>query len=365
MLRRLTLLGVSLVLLVLTTTAFFVATSSQSHASTKGPETTVKKDGIVKRGNLYTVGKPPESAEKVYFGIEPIQAYGVSLADNTWKVNFYMWYRWKGPIDPVATTLFDNATDAETNFTTTYAYTDARGNEAPIELADGYKYQLTYVQAGFASEFDLSHYPLDSQKLDIRFENSTYDYSQLVYIPDPSGSSEEGFVVSDWDVSGISTQAFLKEYTTNFGNTDAGDGFKQWSLGVFSISVERPLAHFFVKLLLPLIIVLAASILVLLLKSEHEISRLALSGTGLLTLIFLQQSYSADLPPTAPLVLMDKFYVLAFCIVLFTFGRIIWETTQVFHHKRGADQFIIADRILAGILGVLFLGGISILAFVS
>jgi len=364
MLRRLTLLAIALFLLVMATGGVLLATSTPSHAAT-GTGTTILKDGVVNRGKLYTTGPPPAGAEKVYFGIEPVQVYDISLTTDTWKVNFYMWYRWKGPYDPAPTTTFDNATGAATNYVITYSYTDAQGNQAPLRLDDGYNYQLAYIQAGFSSNFDLSHYPFDSQKLDIRFENTTYAYNQLVYVPDPSGSSDKGFTVSDWNTSGIATDSFLKEYTTNFGNTNSGAAFNQWSLGTFSISIVRPLPHFFFKLLLPLIIVLTASILVLLLKTEHEISRLALSGTGLLTLIFLQQGYSADLPPTAPLVLMDKFYVLAFCIVLFTFGRIIWETTQVFHHKRAADQFIIADRVLAGILGVLFLGGISILAFVS
>ena len=132
-------------------------------------------------------------------------------------------------------------------------------------------------------------------------------------------------------------------------------------MGTYTISIQRPLSHFLAKLLLPLIIAMAASIMVLLLKSEHEISRLAISGTGLLTLIFLQQGYSADLPPTVPLVMMDKFYALGYLVVLFTFGRIIWETTQVFHHKRAAENFILVDRVLAGVLAVIFLGGIAAL----
>jgi hypothetical protein len=118
--------------------------------------------------------------------------------------------RWKGPYDPVPTTTFDNATGAATNYVITYSYTDAQGNEAPLRLEDGYNYQLAYIQAGFSTNFDLSHYPFDSQKLDIRFENTTYAYNQLVYVPDPSGSSDKGFTVSEWNTSGIATDSFLK-----------------------------------------------------------------------------------------------------------------------------------------------------------
>ena len=218
-----------------------------------------------------------------------------------------------------------------------------------------------YIQAGFSNDFNLTRYPLDNQELEIRFESTTYAFNQLVFEPDPSAGKDTGFGVADWNTQGTSYRSYMKHYSTTFGNSDSGTQFQDWSLGTYTISIQRPLSHFLAKLLLPLIIAMAASIMVLLLKSEHEISRLAISGTGLLTLIFLQQGYSADLPPTVPLVMMDKFYALGYLVVLFTFGRIIWETTQVFHHKRAAENFILVDRVLAGVLAVIFLGGIAAL----
>jgi len=316
---------------------------------------------VVPRGETRIQGSVPAGAEVVYYGIEPVQAYGISLADDLWKANFWMWYRWKGNFDPVSTTTFDNSTNAETNFQVTYSYVDSKGNPKAVTLKNGYKYQLLYIQAGFANEFRLQRYPLDHQELAIRFENTTYPFSQLAYVPDPQRSLDQRFSVPSWLTTSLEYQSFVKHYTTDFGNADAAGPFQDWSLGTYSINIQRPVSHFIGKLLLPLLIVLTASVLVLFLKTEHEISRLALTGTGLVTLIFLQTSYSTDLPPSAPLVLLDKLYVVGYLVVLTTFIRIVWETLEVSKNKREADRLQAIDHWIALGIGLFVAVGLTII----
>jgi hypothetical protein len=333
------------------------AASEQQAASMKAQSS---RD-VVPRGETRSQGKAPKGAEVVYYGIEPVQVYGISLADDLWKANFWMWYRWKGPYDPTSSTTFNNSTNAETNFQVTYSYVDANGKQAPVTLANGYKYQLAYIQAGFANEFRLQRYPLDRQELAIRFENTTYPFSQLVYEPDPQRSFDQRFTVPSWLTTSLNYKSYVKHYTTNFGNADAAGPFQDWSLGTYSINIQRPVSHFIGKLLLPLLIVLTASILVLFLKTEHEISRLALTGTGLVTLIFLQTSYSTDLPPSAPLVLLDKVYIVGYLVVLSTFVRIVWETLEVSKNKREADRLQAVDRRIAIAIGICVALGLTTL----
>ena len=331
-------------------------------AETKSAPVTIPSDvQQIPRGELRSQATIPKGAEVVYYGIEPTQTYAISLEDGTFNMNFYLWFRWKGPYDPTQTTTFDNSSNAMTNHIQNYSYTNAQGNSEPITVADGYKYQLVYIQSGFAGLFDLARYPLDTQKLQLRFESTTYAADQLVYVPDPKRSADQTLVVPDWTTRDIEYHSYIKHYTTNFGNSDWNGPGQDWSLGTWSISIVRPISHFYAKLLLPVVLVMVASVLGLLLRSHHEISRLALSSTGLLTLVFLQLGYSSDLPKSAPLVLMDEIYALAFTVVIISFIRMIWETTQVFHFKRDADNFLKVDRLLAGFLGVTFIVGTALL----
>ena len=108
--------------------------------------------------------------------------------------------------------------------------------------------------------------------------------------------------------------------------------------------VNRPVSHFLGKLLIPLMVVILAALSALMLKASNFDTRLALTGTGLLTLIFLQQGYSADLPNPVPFVLMDKIYALAYGAVLVTFFRVIWTTDRV--HRKEHDEMR-SSRVIA------------------
>ena len=65
--------------------------------------------------------------------------------------------------------------------------------------------------------------------------------------------------------------------------------------------------------------------------------RTALTATALLTLVFLQKSYSDDLPAVGTLVLMDKIYAVAYVLVLATLAHVVavanWQKrADVAHH---------------------------------
>lgn len=94
----------------------------------------------------------------------------------------------------------------------------------------------------------------------------------------------------------------------------------------------RQLNYFIWKLLLPLIIVLAAGWGALWLHPSYVESRIAIPITALLTIVFLQQSYSAALPEVSYLVLLDKIYALAYLLVIATIMETIvtadWIETQ-------------------------------------
>lgn len=316
---------------------------------------------IAPRGRLTPLRHIPAGAEVVHFGIEPIQAYGVNFDTNTWSCNFYMWWRWTGDIDPVQTTAFDNASSPASFFSITYSYVDAAGAEAPTTLSNGDHYQLAFIQAQFTDNFRLQQYPLDRHDLEMRFESTTYPSAQLVYVPDEGGRTSQRFLVPDWTTKRIAYGTYVKHYETDFGDPSASGEYKDWSLATYRIEVSRPHSHFVVALLLPLCFVLSVVISVLLLKAEHEASRLAIAATGLLTVIFLQQGYARDLPPTAPVVLMDKIYGLGFAVVFVVIARVIWETFQVFHHKRESHPYVRMDRVLAATLAVVFAVGATLI----
>jgi len=317
-------------------------------------------DTVVTRGITKSPPKPLATTEIVHLGVEPMQIANVDLGHGTFEMSFYVWWRWKGPIDPVTSTYFTNATNASTNRVIDYSFLDSHNNQKPILLKDGYWYQQAYMSLGFSDAFPLNRYPLDVQDLQVRVENTTYDYSQLNYIVDHHVSKDKDLVVPGWTTKDIQFKEYLHHYGTDFGYTDRGESFQDYSLLTFNVHIERPMSHFLGKLMLPLMVVLLAAVTSLFLKAGNFDTRLALTGTGLLTLIFLQQGYSAELPSPVPVVLMDKIYALAYAAVLVTFFRVIWTTDRV-HRKRDEEElFVQSDRRLAWIIFAGFVGGTTL-----
>ena len=171
-------------------------------------------------------------------------------------------------------------------------------------------------------------------------------------------------MVPGWKVRQVVYGAYMHHYNTDFGNIEEGPAFQNYSMVTFDIVVNRPVSHFLGKLLIPLIVVILGALSALMLKAGNFDTRLALAGSGLLTLIFLQQGYSADLPNPVPFVLMDKIYALAYGAVLLTFFRVVWTTDRV--HRKAQDEmrYVKGDRILAAALfATLVVGAMLFIVF--
>ncbi len=76
-------------------------------------------------------------------------------------------------------------------------------------------------------------------------------------------------------------------------------------------------------MLLPLLVVMLISIGALIAHPSYLDTRSSLPIGGLLTAVFLQQSYSSALPDTGYMVLMDKIYLLSYVIISLVLLQVI------------------------------------------
>src|ERR1700755_399459 len=61
-------------------------------------------------------GPPPKGAQVVTVGIYPTVVDDLNIASSTYDTVFYIWMKWKGPIDPTAGLEFTNNSERQ-NFT--------------------------------------------------------------------------------------------------------------------------------------------------------------------------------------------------------------------------------------------------------
>lgn len=301
----------------------------------------------------------PDQAQQVKTGVFVVNLYDVDAERNTFYLDFYVWFKWKGDINPAANLELSNGVED-------WGLSSVPVNEEPQELPDGSFYQAWRLEGRFVQPLVLRRYPLDRHNLNILIENSVFTTDQLVYTVDEESSGfSDVLTVPGWVIQGFEVSSLVRQYATNFGDSRLASE-PQHSVFQYSLQIARPVSLFLWKLLLPLIIVVVASWGSLLLNPEFVDSRIALPVTALLTAVFLQQSYSSNLPDAGYLVLLDKIYALAYVLIFISILEAIITAEWIRNDSpQGPARAIRLDRFLLKAQAVILVVGLGLIILIS
>lgn len=296
-------------------------------------------------GTMTPMDEVPASAQVVDVGMYVNSVYQLEVASSTYYLDAYLWFKWQGDIDPTATMEITNLVEEWSMMVTAL-------NEEPIILPDGTQYKLLKIEGRFMQPFVLADYPLDQQKLSVFIEDNTYGTDDLVYRMDTEGSGFGHLLkIPGWEIKNWSSELLQHDYGSFFGAEQVG-GAAIYSTLRFDLEIARPVNFFVWKLMLPLVILLMASWLILVLDPRLVEVRTALPATGLLTAVFLQQSYSDGLPEVGYLVLIDKIYAVAYAMILLTLLRAVWTSRATLSDEaavavaQGTDRKLLIAQVI-------------------
>jgi hypothetical protein len=281
--------------------------------------------------------------------------YGLNMDENSFYADFYIWFKWKGKKDPSNiefVNLIEKWSKDQTGFD---------GDSTPVTLKDGSKYKIMRVEGRFFHSYSLGQFPLDRHELDIQIENPEYPADSLVYISDTASADiRRSLKQVGWDVVGCALKSSIHDYGSNFGNPQ--ENAQRYSNIQYSVILQRPFSYFLLKMLLPLVVVMLVSIGALALHPTHIDTRSSLPIGGLLTAVFLQQSYSGALPDTGYMVLMDKIYLLCYILISLVLVNIIRSGNEM-EKQVPPEKIIKRERLQALLYLIIFIAGVEILAF--
>lgn len=298
-----------------------------------------------------TVTQPDPSAstkspEVVDVGIYLLSVYELTHGADSYMVDAYLWFKWKGDIDPTRTLEFTNMVDRS-------SATIDQQNKDPLILPDGTKYQIMKVEGRFTDPSVFYDYPFDKHDMSIHIEDSVHGTDQLIYRIDDESHFDSSLEIPGWKIAGMKDYVFAKLYDSQFGLSDPPISY---SNATFSLVIERPSATFYWKLLLPLGVIVLAGLSSLIIPPSIVDVRAALVAGALLTTVFLQKSYSDMLPDIDYLVLMDKIYVAAYLAIIAALMRTLYSYVKIHGISDGRDaQLWKTDRLLfAGLVLAFF-----------
>jgi hypothetical protein len=246
---------------------------------------------------------------EVRTGVYLLNLYDLNMDDHSFYADFYVWHKWKGAdFDPTAIELV-NAVEKWGLTQTAY------DNEQIDTLQDGTCYKIVRIESRFFHSFRLEDFPMDEHVLDVQIENPEYGSDQLVFVPDTGAfvGIRSNLVIDGWKMHNPQLVPQAHDYGTNFGHPE--ENARTFSKINFTVNLKRPASYFWLKMMLPLLVVMLVGIGALLLHPQYIDTRAQLPIGALLTAVFLQQSYTNALPDTGYMVLMDKIYMLAYIII--------------------------------------------------
>jgi hypothetical protein len=299
-------------------------------------------------------GKTQDGQQEVYTGIYLINIYDLDINQHSYYIDCYLWFKWKGERDPM-NIEFVNAVEK-------WGATIEPFYEEPQVLDDGYYYNGMRYEGRFYHAFELERFPLDQHGLDVQIENVDYPIDSLVYLPEQGATYiREDLSLPGWTIVGADVESARHHYPVSFGVN--GKQETEFSNFIFRLQLRRPFNYFILKLLLPLLIVISVSLGALLINPASIDARISLPIGGLLSAVFLQQSYSSALPDVGYMVLMDKIYLLVYALIAAILLRVVLVGNKVIAQKDALNlrNTRKKDRQLILVLLVLLLIGIGIL----
>ena len=294
-----------------------------------------------------TVNAKEAEPQKVYVGLYLNNIANISLPENTFSSDFYIWFKWKGKIDPSKSFEFTNSYE-NWGMTQTPAY------EEPKVLPDGFNYQIIRVQGKFICKFDLHAYPLDKHSLHIEIEDSQYHSRDIIYIQDNKETDFEKIpLVPGWKINGLDNTTFVYDYKSNFGDNSRNIEFEQYYRYRYTVAIERPQWLFLLKTIVPIFIVLVSVFTVFFIHPFYIEVRSGIIITALLSAVALQITASSDLGPVGYLVLIDKIYNISYIVTILA----LIETVIAIRYKDIGvlDKAIKLDQISFKVLGIMTL----------
>jgi len=180
-----------------------------------------------------------------------------------------------------------------------------------VEVApDG---EVTYRQRGwgsFSQPLNLRDFPFDTQRFTITLAAAGHSPEEVQLLPDPEFKSGigENLSLPDWTVVSFSAK------TTDYNPRGSLDGPVVAGFAI-SFEAERHQGYYWVKVIVPLTLVVAMSFIVFWIDPKESGTQIGVSVTTMLTLIAYRFAAGMTLPKVSYLTCLDHFILVSTILV--------------------------------------------------
>lgn len=252
-------------------------------AGTASSQTPSPAPDVVAPAPVATPNPAPAGPEEVKVGLYLLEVRDVSLADRTFKADFWLWSQAKGSQSVLDDLQFLNAERV-----TVYS-------ELLLDI-DGVKWTKRRLSGVFRQRYDLQHYPFDQQKLVIEMLYAGKDARRLVLVPDaPNSGFDAAAAPSGWKIAGFEIAAENVVYASNLGDPALAVSRSEHSGLDASVTVARTEIAEFWKLMASLYIGVILMGVSFFLDVDAPAARYAMLGGAMFAIVLSLRSVGVAL----------------------------------------------------------------------
>ncbi len=196
----------------------------------------------------------------------------------------------------------------------------------------------------FSQPLQLREFPFDKQRLNITLVDAGFGAIDVNFIVSSGSGISDTLKIPDWQVL---------DWSIDPGHITLGARGEKLDSVTLSIEVERYISFFTLKVILPLILIVAMSWLVFWIDPSLVATQISVSVTAMLTLIAYRFAIGGMVPRLAFLTSLDYFVLGSSIIVFLSLLEVVYSTHLT--HMGNLDQARLMDRTARWLVPMMYL----------
>lgn len=255
--------------------------------------------------SLIAGGVARAAPAEVIVGTYVNKVQDLSFRENRYTVDFYVWFRWK------AQGALTDYKPLE-SFEIMNGRIDGKTSVVEKKIGD-LNYAAARITATIAETWDLTDFPFDRHRVQVRIEDSSLTALDLTFIADKTNSRlGDEIEMAGWKASDFGSEVQLRRYRTNYGDTSLPtDAQSEYSRYIMSWDIDRDGWGAAIKLLSTLILATGVAFVSFMVKPSDLDARFGMGVGALFAVAASAFIVSSSVPDSASLTVADRMHSVA------------------------------------------------------
>ncbi|HYC84138.1 MAG TPA: hypothetical protein VEB86_02905 [Chryseosolibacter sp.] len=277
---------------------------------------------------------PPDTVKT---GAYVISVHDINFHEKEYTIRFWLWF------------LYDNE---EFDFSKQLDIPNAKTIEPPeiiIDTLEGKTWVIMKMKCIMKESWDVEDFPFDRQHLKVQIENTLFDNTSLVFLPDTAGSRfAEEEAIDGWVIRNFKVRTTNNDYQTGFGDSRPGHTAYDFSQFVIEMDIERNAWGLFLKIFIGMYIAFLISMISFTPHPSELEPRFGLPVGGLFAAVGNKYIIDSLLPESSSFTLVDTLHTLTFLSI---FGTLLVSAFALQLYDNGKPELALrVNRVLSRIV---------------